>query len=105
MHGLICRPKITVFFATIVINDLILIVAVLSVSLDLLAADIRQLAKGMKDATGELINNKENEALKQFCLEAEPKITKLQGDLETAKVHKIIHVHNYDCIYVRMYNT
>lgn len=56
-------------------------------SLDLLAADIRILAKGMKDATGELVNNKNNERLKDFCLEAEPKITKLQEDLETSKVH------------------
>ncbi len=56
------------------------------VSLDLLAADVRALAKGMKDATGELINNKKNENLKAFCLEAEPKVTKLQEDLSTAKV-------------------
>ncbi len=65
---------------------IIVIVDDFSVSLDLLAADIRVLLKGMKDATGELVNNKQNEALKEFCLEAEPKITKLQGDLETAKV-------------------
>ena len=55
-------------------------------SLDLLSADIRQLAKGMKDATGELIHDKSNERLKKFCLGAEPKITKLQNDFETAKV-------------------
>lgn len=56
------------------------------VSLDLLAADIRQLAKGMKDATGELIGNKKNENLKKFCLEAEPRVSKLQEDFETSKV-------------------
>lgn len=61
-------------------------IVLFSVSLDLLAADIRLLAKGMKDATGELVNNKKNEGLKQFCLEAEPKVTKLLEDLETAKV-------------------
>lgn len=56
-------------------------------SLDLLAADIRLLVKGMKDATGELVNNKSNELLKDFCLDAEPRVTKLQEDLETAKVN------------------
>jgi len=56
------------------------------VSLELLGVDTRALAKGMKDATGELINNKTNENLKAFCLEAEPKVTKLQTDLVTAKV-------------------
>ena len=56
-------------------------------SLDLLAADIRLLAKGMKDATGELVNNKTNEALKEFCLEAEPRVIKLQEDFETSKVN------------------
>ena len=60
-----------------------------SVSLDLLAADIRLLTKGMKDATGELVNNKKNEGLKEFCLDAEPKVTKLQEDLETSKVHYV----------------
>lgn len=55
-------------------------------SLDLLAADIRQLVKGMKDSTGELINNKQNEKLKKFCLDAEPRVTKLQEDFETSRV-------------------
>ena len=62
----------------------------LLVSLDLLSADIRALAKGMKEATGELVNNKTNEHLKEFCLEAEPKVTKLQEDLQTARVS--VHV-------------
>ncbi|XP_064401221.1 formin-like protein 2 isoform X3 [Halichondria panicea] len=55
------------------------------VSLDLLMADFRQISKGIKEATGELINNKQNTALKTFCLEAEPKVTKLEKGLETAK--------------------
>ena len=45
----------------------------------------------MKDATGELINNKKNEALKEFCIEAEPKVTKLQEGYETAKVHSYLY--------------
>ena len=57
-----------------------------TVSLDLLATDVRQLAKGMKGATSELVQNKTNDVLKDFCLDAEPKVTKLQEDLETAKV-------------------
>ena len=56
------------------------------VSLDLLSADIKYLAKGMKEATGELVHNTENESLKTFCLEADPRVTKLQEDFETAKV-------------------
>ncbi|XP_064401235.1 formin-like protein 2 isoform X4 [Halichondria panicea] len=55
------------------------------VSLDLLMADFRQISKGIKEATGELINNKQNTPLKTFCLEAEPKVTKLEKGLETAK--------------------
>ena len=57
-----------------------------TVSLDLLAADVRLVAKGMKDATAELINNKHNKPLKKFCLSAEPRVTKLEEDLVTARV-------------------
>ena len=56
------------------------------VSLDLLAADARALAKGIKESTGELINNKKNENLKRFCLETEPRVKKLHEDLQTARV-------------------
>ena len=35
-----------------------------SVSLDLLAVDIRQMTKGLKEATAELITNKHNKPLK-----------------------------------------
>ena len=63
-----------------------------TVSLDLLTADFRQISRGMKEATAELINNKQNQPLKTFCLEAEPKVTKLEGGLETAKVHKVLHI-------------
>ena len=49
-------------------------------------ADFRQITKGIKEATGELINNKQNTALKTFCLETEPKVTKLEKGLDTAKV-------------------
>ncbi len=63
-----------------------------TVSLDLLMADFRQISKGIKEATGELINNKQNTALKTFCLEAEPKVTKLEKGLETAKVSSVLRV-------------
>ena len=55
-------------------------------------ADFRQISKGIKEATGELINNKQNTALKTFCLEAEPKVTKLEKGLETAKVSSVLRV-------------
>lgn len=60
-------------------------------SLDLLAADLRVMAKGMKEATGELVCNKTNESLKVFCIEAEPTLSKLQDDFKTSKVAVIIH--------------
>ncbi len=63
-----------------------------TVSLDLLMADFRQITKGIKEATGELINNKQNTALKTFCLETEPKVTKLEKGLETAKVSSTYNI-------------
>jgi hypothetical protein len=55
------------------------------VHLDLLGVDVREIAKGMKMATAELVNNKNNKKLKSFCLEFEPKVTKLEEDYQTAK--------------------
>ena len=63
-------------------------------SLDLLAADLRMMARGMKEATGELVCNKTNESLKVFCIEAEPTLSKLQDDFKTAKVD------SYFCAYL-----
>lgn len=64
---------------------LILSLSLSSVSLDLLAADARQINQGMKEALAEFINNKHNKPLKKFCFEAEPVVTKLEADLVTAK--------------------
>jgi len=56
-----------------------------TVSLDLLSADLRQITREMKEATAELINNRQNKTLKKFCLQAEPRVTKLETDFQTAK--------------------
>ena len=53
-------------------------------------ADFRQISKGMKDATAELIDNKANTSLKTFCLEAEPRVSKLEKGLETVKVTGLV---------------
>ena len=55
------------------------------VSLDLLAADARQIAQGMKQTLAEFLQNKSNKPLKKFCFEAEPLATKLETDLATAR--------------------
>ena len=55
------------------------------VSLDLLAADARQISQGMKQALAEFLQNKSNKALKKFCFKAEPLATKLESDLATAR--------------------
>ena len=59
-----------------------------AVSLDLLASDLRVMVKGLKEVTGELVKNKSNEHLKTFCIEAEPRVTKLQDDFVTSKVNE-----------------
>lgn len=65
-------------------------------SLDLLAADLRVMAKGLKEATGELVNNKTNESLKVFCIEAEPKLSRLQEDFKTSKVDNRLFLCMYN---------
>lgn len=45
-------------------QQLLYIVYCSAVNLDLLAGDLRELVQGMKLATGELINNKQNKRLK-----------------------------------------
>lgn len=66
-------------------GELIYIEKASAVSLDLLAADIRTLVQGMKEATSELLATKHNKPLKEFCLQTEPKITKLEADFKVAK--------------------
>ncbi|KAL5496330.1 hypothetical protein EMCRGX_G012589 [Ephydatia muelleri] len=67
------------------VGELIYIEKASTVSLDLLAADIRTLVQGMKEATSELLNAKHNKPLKEFCLQTEPKVTKLEADFKLAK--------------------
>ena len=50
------------------------------VNLDLLGVDLRDLVQGMKLATGELINNKQNRRLK-VCLAQTPLLYPLTGTL------------------------
>ena len=39
----------------------------------------------MKETLKEFLDNKSNKMLKKFCFESEPLVTKLEGDLSTAK--------------------
>ena len=94
-----------------------------AVSLQLLGVDIRQMSKGLKEATKELVENKHNKKLKvklsltlkqththtltelapyyvyallqlqRFCLEAEPRVTRLENDFATANVSVFIYLY------------
>jgi hypothetical protein len=53
------------------------------------------MVKGMKEATGELVRNKTNEVLKVFCIEAEPRVCRLQEDFETSRVNFSVLLNVY----------
>jgi hypothetical protein len=42
------------------------------------------MSRGLKETTKELVENKQNKKLKKFCLEAEPRVTRLEADFATA---------------------
>ncbi|XP_065897547.1 formin-like protein 2 isoform X2 [Dysidea avara] len=56
-----------------------------SVSLELLKQDVKQMQKGFSVGASELVHNKANTRLKEFVLDAEPKVNKLEHDLETGQ--------------------
>jgi hypothetical protein len=66
------------------VNEVTYLQKAATVSLNLLGVDIRLMSRGLKQATKELVENKQNRKLKVFCLDAEPRVTKLESDFATA---------------------
>ncbi|CAI8009843.1 Formin-like protein 2 [Geodia barretti] len=75
------------------VNEVTYLEKAATVSLQLLGVDIRQMSRGLKETTKELVENKQNKKLKKFCLEAEPRVTRLEADFATANeaFQEVVH--------------
>lgn len=84
-------------------DELIYLNKASSVSLELLVQDVKQMKKGFENARNELVHDKSNTKVKEFVLDAEPKTTKLEQDLKTAKeaYEKVVKFYGEDPKYTQ----